>query len=131
MDDDKLKDLFRDFQPELSSSDLFMSRLQKSMEAVEFVKRHDRALRRRTRAAVAIAALCGFAMGVICTLLLPLICDWVSTLSISLPHLRISSFTIDYSTLAYIAIATVCVITTLNAYEIALAKLTTRVDHTM
>lgn len=124
MEEDRLKDLFSDFQPELPSSFQFMARLQKNMEAVEIVKQHNLALRRRNKLAVAIAALSGFAMGVILTLLFPLIGDWVSTFSISLPHLHVSSITVDYSFLAWIVMAGVCIITALNAYEIALAKLT-------
>lgn len=127
MDEDRLKDLFSDYQPELSSSFQFMVRLQKNMEAVEIVKQHNLALRRRNKLAVAIAALSGFAMGVILTLLFPLIGDWVSTFSISLPHIHISSVTINYSCLAWIVMAGVCIITALNAYEIALAKLTQKV----
>lgn len=124
MEEDRLKDLFSDFQPELPSSFQFMARLQKNMEAVEIVKQHNLALSRRNKLAVAIAALSGFAMGVILTLLFPLIGDWVSTFSISLPHLHVSSITVDYSFLAWIVMAGVCIITALNAYEIALAKLT-------
>lgn len=124
MEENRLKDLFSDFQPELPSSFQFMARLQKNMESVEIVKQHNLALRRRNKLAVAIAALSGFAMGVILTLLFPLIGDWVSTFSISLPHLHVSSITVDYSFLAWIVMAGVCIITALNAYEIALAKLT-------
>lgn len=125
MEDDKLKDLFLDFQPELPSSSFqFMTTLQKNMEAVEIVKQHNLALRRRNKLAVAVAALSGFAMGVILTLLFPLLGDWISTFNLSLPHLSFSSVTIDYSFVAWIVMAGVCIITALNAYEIALAKLT-------
>lgn len=40
MEDDKLKSLFNDFNPELSSDVMFMHRLQKSLNAAEIVKRH-------------------------------------------------------------------------------------------
>jgi hypothetical protein len=124
MEDDKLRNLFNDFQPELSSSSQFMTKLQKNMEMVEILKQHDIALKKRNKLAVVIAAVSGFVMGVILTLLFPLIGDWVSTVSVSLPHLYISHLTIDYSFVAWIVIAGVCIITALNAYEIALAKLT-------
>jgi hypothetical protein len=123
MEDDKLRNLFNDFQPELSSSSQFMTKLQKNMEMVEILKQHDIALKKRNKLAVVIAAVSGFVMGVILTLLFPLITNWVSTFSVSLPHLHISSLTIDYSFVGGIVMAGVCIITALNAYEIALAKL--------
>jgi hypothetical protein len=123
MEDDKLRNLFNDFQPELSSSSKFMAKLQKNMEMIEFLKQHDIALKKRNKLAVVIAAVSGFVMGVILTLLFPLIANWISTVSVSLPHLHISNLTIDYSFVAWIIIAGVCIITALNAYEIALAKL--------
>lgn len=131
MEDDKLRSLFNDFQPELSSSFQFMTKLQKNMDMVEILKQHDIALKRRNKLAVVIAAVSGFVMGVILTLLFPLIGNWVSTFSISLPHIHISSLTIDYSLVAWIVMAGVCIITALNAYEIALAKLTPKTKETI
>jgi hypothetical protein len=121
MEDDKLRNLFNDFQPELSSSSQFMAKLQKNMEMVEILKQHDIALKKRNKLAVVIAAVSGFVMGVILTLLFPLIGDRVSTFSVSLMH--ISNMTIDYSFVGWIVMAGACIITALNAYEIALAKL--------
>ncbi len=79
MEDDKLKDIFRDFDPDLSSSLQFISKLQRNMEAVEIVRQYNAALRRRNKLAVAIAGLCGFAVGVTLTLLYPFIVDWIRT----------------------------------------------------
>jgi hypothetical protein len=124
MEDDKLKELFNNFQPEMPSSLQFMAKLQKNMERVEILKQHNLAIKRRNKLAVCIAATIGFLMGVILTLLFPLIGSWVSTFSISLPHLQISSLTIDYSFVGWIIMAVTCIITALNAYEIALVKLT-------
>lgn len=124
MDDDKLKKLFDNFDPELSSSFQFMDRLKKNMEAVEIVKQHNAELKKRNKLAVAIAAVSGFVMGVILTLLFPLVGNWVSTFNLSIPQLQISAITINYSFIAWIIMAGVSIITALNAYEIALAKLT-------
>jgi hypothetical protein len=98
-----------------------MTKLQKNMEMVEILKQHDIALKKRNKLAVVIAAVIGFVMGVILTLLFPLIGDRVSTFSVSLMH--ISNMTIDYSFVGWIVMAGACIITALNAYEIALAKL--------
>jgi uncharacterized membrane protein (DUF485 family) len=123
MEDYKLKELFTNFQPEMSSSLLFMDKLQKNMERVEFLKQHNLAIKRRNRLAVCIAATSGFIMGVILTLLFPLVESWVSTFSISLPLLRIHNLTIGYI-VGWIVMAAACIITALNAYEIAFIKLT-------
>jgi hypothetical protein len=124
MEDDKLKELFANFQLEMPSSLQFMAKLQKNMERVEILKQHNLAIKRRNKLAVCIAAAIGFLTGVLLTLLFPLIGSWVSTFSISLPHLQISSLTIDYSFVGWIIMAVACIITALNAYEIALVKLT-------
>jgi hypothetical protein len=124
MEDDKLKELFANFQLEMPSSLQFMAKLQKNMERVEILKQHNLAIKRRNKLAVCIAAAIGFLTGVLLTLLFPLIGSWVSTFSISLPHLQISSLTIDYSFVGWIIMAVTCIITALNAYEIALVKLT-------
>lgn len=122
MEDVKIKDLFSNYQPELSSSCDFMAKLQRNMEAVEIVKRHNAALKKRNVLAVAIAALSGFAMGVILTLLFPLIGNWTSVFHIPLPSLQISGLTI----IGWIVVAAVSVLTALNAYEIAMEGLTSR-----
>lgn len=124
MDEDKLKDLFSDFEPELSASTDFMDRLQRNMDAVEIVRQYSLAQKKRNRLAVVIAALSGFVAGVILTLLYPLIGSCISTFNIAIPHVNITSLTIDYSYAGWLLIAAVCVITALNAYEIALARLT-------
>lgn len=123
MEDKRLKDLFSGFQPEMSSSFQFMAKLQKNLEAVEIVRRHNAALRKRNRVAVGIAAACGFVAGVALTLLFPLLGDWMSAFNISLPYLRVNSLTVDCSFIAWIIITAVSVITSLNVYEIAMTKL--------
>lgn len=123
MEEEKLKDIFKEFDPELSSSFQFMTKLQKNMEAVEIVRQHNAKLKRRNKLAVTIAGACGFAMGVILTLLFPLMGDLVSTFSISLPFLHVSSLTIDFSFVSWLSIAGGSVFTALSAYDLALAKL--------
>ena len=120
MEDEKIKELFSNFQPELSSAYRFMDNLQKKMEIMDELKRYSAMLRRRNRVAVVVAALSGFVSGVITTLLLPLIVSWFSTLS--LPHLQISVMMIDGSILGWIAIAGTSVITALSVYDLAMSK---------
>ncbi len=124
MEDDKLKDIFKDFDPELSSSLQFMTKLQRNMEAVEIVRQYNAALRRRNKLAVAIAGLCGFAVGVTLTLLYPFIVEWISSFNITLSLRDASTLTIDFSYIVWLIVAGVSVFSAWNAYQIALAKLT-------
>ena len=64
MEEDKLKDVFEGFDPELTSDSLFMSRLRRSMEAVEIVRERQAELRRRGCRAVVVAAITGCAVGI-------------------------------------------------------------------
>lgn len=121
MEEEKITDLFSNFQPELSSSFEFMTKLKRNMEAVEIVKQHNSTLRKRNRVAVAVAAVSGFLMGVALTLLLPLIRECFSTLD--MPLLQFSGFAVDYIILWWMVVAAACVLTAINAYEIAMAKL--------
>ncbi|MCM1067360.1 MAG: hypothetical protein NC418_07300 [Muribaculaceae bacterium] len=122
-DDNKIKDLFGSFDPKLSSSFDFIKKLERNMDAVEIVKRHNLAMRRRSRKAVLIAALSGFVAGVVLSILLPLAGRWIGTLSVSLPLPDFGSLSFGTSFISWAIIAVVSTITALNAYEIAMAKL--------
>jgi hydrogenase/urease accessory protein HupE len=123
MEDNQIKELFNAFEPELGATSPFMTRLQRNIKAVELVKQHQQVLKRRNRVAVAIAACSGFAMGMILTLLFPVIDTWVATLSGSLPRLQSLSLPVDHRLILWVMMAGVCVVITLNAYEIAMAKM--------
>ncbi len=122
MEDEKIKDIFKEFDPELSSSFQFITKLQKNMEAMEIVRQYNETQKRRNKWAVAIAGICGFAMGVIMTLLLPFITDWVASISfaLSLPP------TLNFAYIVWLLVATVSVLTTVSVYEIALKSITLR-----
>ena len=124
MEDEKIKELFSNFQPRLSSSASFMARLQKNMEMVEILRQYNITLRRRNRLAVVIAAVCGFAFGVIAMLLLTPLASLITEVSLSLPYLHISSISIDTGIIAWILIATVSIVSALHAYDLAISRLT-------
>ena len=123
MEDDKLKDFFQDFRPSLSSDEQFIQTLNRNMNAVEAVKKQAAALRRHGRIAVAVAALCGMAAGIILTLLYPLVSGWVSAIDISLPAIGIPAVTLDCRIVAWMVMGLMCVLTGLNAYEITASRL--------
>ena len=60
--DDTLEDLFRNFDPELNDDAVFMSQLNRRLEAIEYLKAvQDRQLRRYRYAIVA-----AFTLGIVC-----------------------------------------------------------------
>lgn len=79
--EEKLTSLFADFDPELSSDNRFMSRLQHNLETVELLKRQTEAMQRRNRLAVAVAAITGFLFGIVTALLYPTLSAMVGRLT--------------------------------------------------
>ncbi len=126
MDDQKIKELFSDFHPQLSSSSQFLNRVQRNIDTVEALKQYNTRLRHRNRVAVAIAAACGFVMGMLMTMLMPVISGMLSVFTITLPMLNTSDMGIDTGVLSWIVIGGTCVITAINAYEIAMSKFSTK-----
>lgn len=129
MDDDNIKDIFKAFNPDLSSTDGFMERLKRNMEAVELVKKHNRASFRRNKTAIAISAAAGFVAGMLTTMLMPLVSDWFSTVRIMLPYLDLGTFIVDWRLAAWIAVGGVSVIVALNTYDVAIARLAPKDEH--
>ena len=71
MDDDKLKDIFAGFNPEISDSADFMAGLNRHLELAELARQRLEAARRRSKRAVIIAAIAGFGGGVMSALCYP------------------------------------------------------------
>lgn len=126
MEDDKLRELFKDFDPVLSSDDLFISRLQQNMEAVEIIKHRALISRRINKIAVIVAAIAGFVIGVIFKLVFPFIVECVSTISLTVPFFRNNPININISVILWIITAMVSGIIAYNAYEITISKLSTK-----
>lgn len=120
MEEDKLKDIFEGFNPELTSDSLFMSRLRRGMEAVEIVRERQAELRRRGRRAVVVAAITGFAVGILLSLMLPWLGDFVSRLSFNVPGGEAVS--LNWAVIGWGIIGLASVLTSLNAYTITLAR---------
>lgn len=126
MDDDKIKSLFADFNPELSSDTQFMARLQRTIEAVEFMKQQNAIFHKRNKTAVVVAALAGFIVGVLTTLIFSAFGVWTSLTYLTLPFLTASPITIDFRIINIILTAAVSCFTVYNAYVVALSKLCNR-----
>lgn len=126
MEDDKIKNLFADFNPELSSDTQFMARLQRNLEAVEFVKQQSAIFRKRNKTAVVVAALSGFVVGVLTTLIFSAFDVWTSLVYLSLPLLTANPIAIDFRIIAIILAAAASCFTVYNTYVVTLSKLCSR-----
>ncbi len=83
------------------------------------VKRHTAAKHRCNRVALAAAAIAGFIMGVILTLLYPALVGWISSFDLALPP--VAGF--DWQIVGWLIIGAISVICSLNVYELTLARL--------
>lgn len=124
--DDEIKALFKGLSPKLTSDSVFMARLQKNMEAVEAVKSHVAALQRRNRIAVVAASLAGFVMGVVCTLLFPVISDSLGAISFSIPRLQMPAITVDWRIVGWLLTGVLSVLAAVQTYGFTLSRISVR-----
>lgn len=114
MEDDKIKELFKGYEPGLTSTATFMDGLERRLDAVALVKTRHEKLRARSRRALRVAMLAGFCAGFGTAMALPRITAALSGISLRLPE--------AYRMLpAWMAIATVTLLTSLSAYNLTLA----------
>ncbi len=123
MKEDKIKDLFRGYNPELSSDSIFMSRLQRNMKGVELLKQQTAAARCRNKTAVLVASILGFIVGILLTLLIPHLFTWITTIKISLPYISISPIEIDMQILSCPLAAIAATLISYNTYKTTLYRL--------
>lgn len=127
MDDDKLKELFKGFSPDMMSDELFMTRLQNRLDSVEMVKQHNDEIVRRSRIAVIIAAAVGIVTGFLLSLALPYIGAAAESLKNMMPSRRAVEFIADnYQVVAWGLIGATAALLALNSYDLALSLLKKR-----
>lgn len=127
MDDDKLKQLFRDFDPDMKSDELFMTRLQHRLDSVEMVKEHNDEVIRRSRTATVIAASVGLIAGLLLSLALPYIGAGAESLKELMPTVRAAEFIADnYLVIAWGLIGATATAVAVNAYDLSLSLLKKR-----
>lgn len=83
MEDDKLKSLFCDYQPRLTSDNDFMANLGKQLMTVDLVKSQLKNQQRSRRFAALAAVATGFVMGVISTLYYPILTEFIHSAAMS------------------------------------------------
>lgn len=129
MEDDKLKSLFADFDPEMQSDDLFMDRLRRNLNAIESVREHSLELKRHNRLAVAVAAITGFISGVVFTLCYPYLASLTN--DIIAGSTTFSLLTPDnMQIILYILICLAITVLSYSAYDITLIATKNRIVKT-
>lgn len=127
MEDDKLKNIFADFKPDVSSDVSFMSKLQSNLDAVEMVYRHNAEQRAKSKKAVAIAAAVGFMVGLLFSMMLPVIGKAIVDLQVSAPDMpAIDMFTRYYQEIMWIMIGAVVVFSSIGTYDLSLSLMKKR-----
>lgn len=123
MEEDKLKSLFAEFRPELSSDRQFMNRLTRNMESVEIVKRRMAEMRARNRRAIAVAAVVGFVVGFVFSLVLPYLSGLVADWQLTLPEESVMSVAADYfAVIAWGVTGATAVIAAINTYDMMTSR---------
>lgn len=95
MNDDKIKDLFAAYNPQLPPDSYFMERLTHKMQAVELLKDKTAELRHRNRIAVRVAMLTGVAVGIVLTICFPYILGILENIT-KIAGTSIANFAADY-----------------------------------
>lgn len=125
-DDKQIFELFRDFNPELSSDDAFMRKTMRNIAIADTLKKSIRADKRYNRYAMAVSLVAGFILGVLSTIFYPYIFGFVNELIMwaNPAEFDVTGQTIKIVTWVVIAFfSAVCVF---PVYDIVLATLTLR-----
>lgn len=124
MEEERLKDLFQAYNPRLSSSMDFMERLDRNLNAIEFIHKEKAAVRKRNRVAVVAAAAAGFMTGVIFTLLFPYINALIQSMMVALTtecRLPENLYGEYAMTISWLLIGGISVFVAINTYNITVA----------
>lgn len=122
MTDDKINNFFADFEPEVSDDFAFMKRIDRGLDAVEMIRRHNTRMHRSRRLAVAVAAVAGFLAGFLTSLAMPHISTAVAGFISGLPQVAALAEPSGLHTLAaWIVTGAASVAAALSAYDISMA----------
>lgn len=121
MDDDKLKQLFGNFNPPLSSDHEFVSRLETRLESVEMIRRHNLSIQKRNRRALILASAAGFIAGIMFTLAIPYLNSLISGLAAAATSSFITGAVIvNVNIISWFLSAAMSVAVALSVYELCI-----------
>lgn len=128
MEDEKLRSLFSDFEPEMADDGDFMARLEQGMKAVDAVRQDIAREKASHRRSLVVALAAGFIAGCVFSTLVPYLTAAVATLLLTLPDWGASlpSGTIAPA-MAWLAVAATSTIVGLNAYDLTAALVRRRI----
>lgn len=120
MEDQNIRDLFKNFDPDLSSGSLFVSDLQHKLDTVEYIRQANEHVMRRNRRAVWLAAFAGCAVGIILSWAVPYIHSLISALTHAHAY-RFFTFSIDPDSyiLSWVIVAAASIFSALTVYNLA------------
>ena len=122
MEDNRLRDNFKDYNPDLSSDFSFMQTLERNLDKVEIVRRHNVEIHRRARIAVFVAAVAGFVTGVIFMLFMPNLTAFSARLVDGMARMfEPISLIQSFSILPWLMTAFASVFVAMGAYEVSIA----------
>lgn len=125
--DNDIRNLFSSYNPQLSSDAQFMERLERSLNSVEMVRKRNVARIRQSRIAAGIAAVAGFAAGMVCTMAMPALRDTMNFAGRALSNIvSPETGTGSGEILLWITVASISVIVAVNSYELALSLMRRR-----
>lgn len=90
MEDNDIRQLFREFEPPLGDSSIFMKHVLRDIEAIDRVKEYGVAMKRRDRRSILFAAVAGFVSGAFFTWFYPVLCSIVDDLITSLAPTQVN-----------------------------------------
>lgn len=124
MQEDTLKDIFKNYDPELSSRMDFMNRLERNLDAVELIHKENANAMKRNRLAVIAASASGFISGILFSLLIPFIKQFISEFSSRITtDIQLLNKIADYQQVAtWLIIGGVSVLISLYTYKTILRR---------
>lgn len=126
MEDDNIRSLFADFDPDLSSSFQFMDRVEREIDNMEIVHKHLTARRQRSRIAMVFAACVGFVVGFVLALYIPYFEALIQGVSLPVMPDFVTRFAPDFDAIAmilWVCIGVIVIVASVGSYELTLSLL--------
>lgn len=120
MQEDTLKDIFKNYEPELSSRMDFMNRLERNLDAVELIHKENAKAMKRNKLAVTVASATGLITGIVFSILMPYLNKLMSNIGhyFSTEAQFLNTFADYYQIILWLIIGTLSVVVSLCTYKI-------------
>ena len=127
MEDSNLRSLLPEFSPEIPHDQHLMSALDPLHDSLEMLRRKTQEDRRRSRIAVALAAIAGFVAGFLLSLGLPYFSGLMSKVNLSVSlHIPVDMWSYGVMIFGWLIVACASGIIAMNTYDLSLSVMTLR-----